>query len=102
MTKEIRQIDDKFYYFIEGEMSHEGYDDKVECEDFMNDEYEFVMNEKHDYKCDFCNEWFDKDQIQFRIEDRSFTAPYGSTFVINDHIGIIAVCPICKDDIEEC
>ena len=67
----------------------------------MEDKYNEEMDETHDYKCSFCNEWFIESQVEHRIEDSTFTAPYGSTFVLGGNVESIPVCPICKYDMEK-
>ena len=101
MKKEIKLLDNMFYIFLDGELIGE-YSNMLEAQDTLEDAYCKAMDEKHKYKCDFCQEWYDEQDVLHRIEDRTFTAPYGSTFVLGGDVGSVAVCPVCSDDLEEC
>ncbi len=96
MKKEIRVSGVMFCVYLDNE--HLGdFDNMVEAQNVLEKEYTKAMNGSHEYKCNFCNEWFVEDQVEHRIEDRSFTAPYGSTFVLGGEVGSVPVCPVCND-----
>lgn len=101
ITKEIKEKDGLYYYYLNGDESI-SYTDRNDCEDDMEDEYADMMNDEHHLVCLFCNEWFYTDQVEHRIEDSTFTAPYGSTIVIGGDVGSLPVCPNCKRDLDEC
>jgi len=100
MKTEIKERKGLYYYVIDGEES-EDYTDKQWCQDDMEDRIAEINRENNDLYCPFCNEYFLIENVKCRIEDRSFTAPYGSTFVLGGEVGAVPVCNICKDDLEE-
>jgi len=79
---------------------YESYADLREAQDCTEDMLNESLAFDHKYKCAFCQEYFDEKDVQHRIEDHRFTAPWGSTFTIGGDVESIAVCPICGDDIE--
>ena len=101
METRIEQIKEDWVYFIDGEPS-EGFQTKEECEDTLEDILDEINRGENDLVCEFCKEFYKKKNVQYRIEDNQFTAPYGSTFVWGGDIDVIPVCPICKGDLEEC
>ena len=100
MKTEIREIEGYYYYFIDDEKS-ERYGTIEWCNDDMEDQIAVINRENNDFYCQFCNEYFKKDDVKFRLEDQRFTAPYGSTFVLGGDVACVPVCNICKDDLEE-
>lgn len=101
MKKEIRVLGNMFCIFLDEEFIGE-YDNILEAQDILEDHYSSSMDENHKYKCDFCIEWFDEDDVRHRIADERFTAPFGSTFVMGGNVASIPVCPCCGDDLKEC
>jgi hypothetical protein len=96
----IQQLGNQFFVYMDDE--HTGtYDDKLEAEDILEDAVTDRLKEDNEYVCDFCNTYYNKDDIEFRIEDNRFTAPYGSTFVMGGSVYCVPVCPICRGDMEE-
>lgn len=100
MKKEIKVLDDRFLIYLDGDYLGE-YDNLIEAQDTLDDEFTAAMDGDHKYRCDFCQEWFDEQQVEHRIEDQSFTAPYGSTWVIGGDLTSVPVCPVCDCDLEE-
>ena len=100
MKTEIKIINGLFVYVIDGEPSGL-YDNEQDCMDDMENRIAEINRENNDYHCQFCNEYFTKADVKFRIEDERFTAPYGCTFVLGGDVACVAVCNICKDDLEE-
>lgn len=72
-------------------------DAQDEAEDFVKEE----MKGEFQYYCDFCQEFLNESDVQHRIEDARFTAPYGSTVVIGGDVLSVPVCPFCDDDLRE-
>ena len=101
MKKEIKAIDNLFVIYLDGDYIGE-YDNLLEAQDVLEDAHDEAMNGEHKYKCDFCQQWFDECDVVHRIEDQSFTAPYGDTFVLGGDVASVPICPICSDDMEEC
>ena len=101
MKYEIKKIDGLFYYYLDGEPS-KFYKNIMDCQDDMEDEYNSIMSDRHKYRCEFCQDYYNENDVEHRIEDGTFTAPYGSTFVIGGTVASVPVCPICQDDLEEC
>ena len=91
---------DGYDVFIDGECVGT-YDDKLEAEDSVYDTMTEFLQEDHKYECGFCSAFFNEDGVEHRHEEYSFTAPYGETIVWGGDNDTVAVCPICKRDLEE-
>lgn len=86
------------YYAIRDGLTECEFDSMDEVEDFIYDSCVEDLKSEYKYHCDFCNAHFNESDIEHRIEDQKFTAPYGSTIVIGGDVATVPVCPICKDD----
>jgi len=91
---------DKFIVCMEEDQ--EVCDTMIEAQDIREDFATQALREEHKYSCDFCNLYCNEEDVMHRIEDHSFTAPYGSTFILSVDVASVPVCPICQDDMEEC
>ena len=100
MKKEIKILNDRFLIYLGGDYLGD-YESLIEAQDTLDDEFTAAMDGDHKYRCDFCQEWFDEQQVEHRIEDQSFTAPLGEIFVLGKDVGCIPLCPICGLDLEE-
>lgn len=85
--------------YLDGDVE-EVFSSFLEAEDYVEEHAEADLAEYNHYKCDFCNVYFKANEPEHRIEDSSFTAPYGSTFVLGEDISSVAVCPTCGRDLE--
>jgi len=97
---EIRQEGSLFFVYIHGEPVGT-YDDKLEAEDYIEDELEKEMKEDFSFVCDFCKLYCKQAEINLRLEDNSFNAPYGDFEEKISQLNRIPVCPICGRDLEE-
>lgn len=95
------ELGEKIEARIDGEI-YGIYEDLVEAQDNVEDLLHGVLRSESKYTCPFCQEYYNEEDVQHRIEDSTFTAPYGSTFVLGGDVASVAVCPICSDDLEEC
>lgn len=75
--------------------------DMYEAQDFVEDQCREDLKSNFKYVCDFCNVYCEESEVEHRIEDITFTAPYGSTFVLGGDVGSVPVCPVCGDDMEK-
>lgn len=100
--KEYKIVPVGNHFFIEHDGAMETqFADKLEAEDYIEDQAEEALKDIYYYHCEFCNAYFEKDEPEHRIEDRRFTAPYGSIVVIGGDVGAVPVCPVCNEDLEE-
>lgn len=52
--------------------------------------------------CQWCNKTYDEGKVEFRKEDNTFSAPFGSLkVVIGGSVDWIPLCPDCGEDLEE-
>ena len=92
----------RVFPFIDKE-SFGSFENMLEAQDFVEDLLNAALAFENKYYCDFCQEYFQEVDVQHRIEDNTFTAPFGSTLTMGGSIGSVAVCPVCRDnDLEEC
>ena len=98
---DYREEDGKIKVYIDGRF-FEAFDGLLEAEDVTEDTLNEELRGDFDYHCDSCLEYFNRGDIEFRIEDNTFTAPYGSTFVMGGDVDVVPVCLNCGDDLGEC
>ncbi len=53
------------------------------------------------FYCEWCDKRVPVEEAEKRIEDDSFTAPYGDTFIYEKNINEVEICPDCYEDLEE-
>ncbi len=53
------------------------------------------------FYCEWCEKQIKESEIEYRLEDDSFSAPYGDIFVPGGSIYRVEICPDCKEDLEE-
>ena len=96
---EIRVEGKAFVVYHEG-VSIQHCVDMYDAQDFVEEQCREDLKGYHKYICDFCNVYCDENEVEHRIADETFTAPYGSTFVLGGDVSSVAVCPLCGDDME--
>ena len=86
---------------IDGEFE-DNFDDMCDAQDTVEDMLNEELRGEYKYYCSFCQEYYNEVDVYHRIQDETFTAPFGSTVIIGRDVTSVPVCPNCSDDLEDC
>lgn len=53
------------------------------------------------FYCEWCDIEIPEENAKSRVEDDTFTAPYGDTFVSGGGECVVKTCPLCDYDLKE-
>ena len=97
----LRVEDEKFVIYV-ADKREEAFDNMLEAQDVMEDQAEQDLKDEYKIFCSFCNLFCGQEEVEYRLADWRYTAPYGETMAVAGHMGTVPVCPICGDDMEAC
>ena len=99
---EYKEKDGLIYVSIDNDSQiFEPFESMIDAQDTAEDFVKDEMRQHFRFYCSFCQEFLNETDVEHRLEDSRFSAPFGSTIVWGGDVETIPVCPFCGDDLED-